>query len=795
MYWLLQVSFKETINFILSFVNKTTQSYVESGFDKSIEEVEIIIDDKAISQQFISESLWNMYRGSSSLGTPCLLESIHMALEKYLLEVSENTNKEITENWLIYLIKSSSSASITSVVTSVVLAYPDKFFNVAKILFKTSKLFYYDNLRVVSEDRAKILYSIGYGLNYKHKKFEDERLRTCENPHRKTSLENLALNYQFFRNSNISKQESKHRQKVIWDIIDEYYGTLQGQSEETEGNIDLRLQLARIDSRKMKPTTERIENGTIIYFNPEITPDLQKHSEDAMRESQEIMKYSSLKLWATHKFEKIKKYGDYPQYENNPKLVLKETKELVEKLNNSTDYNFHLFNSSIPAFTCSALIRNYEKELTVEDKEFCKNTVLECATEPFRPNYDYQISDGVEVSVNALPFLYELYPEEKQNFNLILLLISFDYYPIGHYKRVCDYTIEAIVNNLWDISFEDAQAIFLGYLQLKPKFDKLILDNKKRHARNFDYKAQRSQLLDKFASDFDNEINNFSCCKINYDDIKVDGLDLTVLETAFQLIPSSTLNDIHLDFITRTLPVFSKALLVHKDLLNKDKIDYSLKQRFFEKFSYFILSRKIKDINKFIQPFVDNFSTSNEMVLFFQYIITAENIVNKYEQFWAIWESFYDPIVTLCNNKASNLYLSEIIHNYLLAWPYWNESTKEWHSLKGREKLFYKKITKDIGHCPSVLDSIAKLLNEIGSSFLNDGIFWISEIIDKNNFSKEKLEKNTISHIERLIRKYIYLNHTKVKTNLKIKKATLTILNYLIDKGSVNGYLLREDIM
>jgi hypothetical protein len=183
------------------------------------------------------------------------------------------------------------------------------------------------------------------------------------------------------------------------------------------------------------------------------------------------------------------------------------------------------------------------------------------------------------------------------------------------------------------------------------------------------------------------------------------------------------------------------------------------------------------------------------MSSFFQEIISTEDRINKYEQFWLIWESFYQKIVDLCNNNA-NYYLSEIIHYYLLAWPYWKDTAKEWHSLKEREKLFYRKVVKDIGHCPSVLDSIAKLLNEIGSGFLNDGIFWISEIIEKNKKnSREKLETNTIYYIEILIRKYIYINRTKIKHDIMIKNKILVILNFLIERSSVNAYLLREDLL
>jgi hypothetical protein len=52
------------------------------------------------------------------------------------------------------------------VVASIVLAYPEKTFNIAKILFKTKEFVLNDTARLISEHRAKSLYSIGnWGIN------------------------------------------------------------------------------------------------------------------------------------------------------------------------------------------------------------------------------------------------------------------------------------------------------------------------------------------------------------------------------------------------------------------------------------------------------------------------------------------------------------------------------------------------------------------------------------------------------------------------------------------------------
>ncbi|HEY0090531.1 MAG TPA: ATP-binding protein, partial [Candidatus Lokiarchaeia archaeon] len=116
---LLRFAPSQTINFILSFTNKTVDCYSKSKLKNEIEEVDVFIDETKTIKQYISSRLWNMYRGTQ--GSTHLLESIHMALEKWLLEIAKTTSKEILENWCEYLIENSKSASITAVVTSVVL--------------------------------------------------------------------------------------------------------------------------------------------------------------------------------------------------------------------------------------------------------------------------------------------------------------------------------------------------------------------------------------------------------------------------------------------------------------------------------------------------------------------------------------------------------------------------------------------------------------------------------------------------------------------------------------------------
>jgi len=62
-------------------------------------------------------------------------------------------------------------------------------------------------------------------------------------------------------------------------------------------------------------------------------------------------------------------------------------------------------------------------------------------------------------------------------------------------------------------------------------------------------------------------------------------------------------------------------------------------------------------------------------------------------------------------------------------------------------------------------------------------------------FYSAELVTNTIYYLEVLVRKYVYLNRARMKTDRLLKNKLLVILEFLINKGSVNAYLLREDIL
>lgn len=794
--WLLQIAFHETLDFIIDFTNKSVRHYSQSDYGKEdVIEVTLFVKDKLV-KQYLSWAIWSMYRGGGSPVVPYLLQSIHMALEKILLEFSEVLNPEIIEQILIKILEESESASMSAIVCSIVLAHPNKFYNVALILFKTIEFFHVDSLRDSNEFLAKSNYSIGYGLNkIKDVLYTDERIKTCDDKHRSSNLESLFLNYQFFGVNGFTEEQNAEFIQKLYKIID--YHKSNNLIKDKSGEKSWGILLARMDRRNLIPKiSKQDDNNLLVEFSPkELSNELKEQSEQALEHIQETFKYSSLRTWSDFLIggrsgNKIQKHEEY---NNNPLLALSETRQLVEELKSGRSAN-GIFDYSIPSFVCSKLMIEHNDKLTKDDKSFCKDIIISNISRLFTDDYDYQISDGVEASVRAIPALICEYPDEKESFLSMLILTLLDETSIGHYKRVCDYAIESVhESKLWQHNQKDAQSILFGYIKLKPLYKTII--EEKRKGKRYWGRIPKSSIFE----ELDKKTNDFNLKEISFDINDIDSFDIHDYEIIYQLIPSNTKNRIHLDIFKRSLYIIASQLLKdrrsYKEEYGDDSHIYLLRIHIFRRFAYFILQREMTDIEEFLNPFIVEFYPTEEAASFIAELISAEDNQNNYDQFWYIWNCLY-PKIKDVSTDPRNYYLKEVLINYLLAWRWWREGIEDWHSLKKDSLSLFENASRDLGNIPSVLYSVARVLNTIGSNFKEDGIDWIYTITSNNRLLVlEELESNTLYYLEKFTRKYIYINKQKIKKEIRLKNKIIPILDFMIERGSVQGYLLRESIL
>ena len=824
---LLRYAYQATIDFILSFINKSIENFAKSSYKETLIEAEVFIDTNLPIKQYINYNLWQAYRGGGHI--PGLLQSIHMALEKYFLVYGKNMDSKTLEAKLLYLLKNSKSSSITAVVSSIVLAFPEKTFNIAKILFQTKEFILCDHTRGISEQTGQ--FNLGFfGQDFEGKFCQKERVESNQLNHRKIYLEVLNLKYQLgCYKTTLSDKEFQSRRTVIWNILDKYYQQLPTSDNETKSDNQWRLCLARMDLRKMKPMVEEKDGKKFTWFKPTIDPKLEKYSEDILKTVNKENKYISLKLWADYKFNNKEEHKkkDYLKYENNPKLVLKETKDIIQKLKNTPpDFiypffskksssskksqeggfkqaqGFRIINHSIPLYTCAILIRDYFDRLNQEDKIFCQESIIKCFVYLMQNDNPHQPIGGSEIAIRAFSFLFNLYPEKRSYIKLRLFLF------LIKGGDLTKHIIKTVVD-MWKNNFDDAHSIFLGYLLLKQKIDTIIIEKQQIAESNFNYNYSKKEVLSSFQKEHQKDIEDVIKNKITFQALPdLRTLDLDTLITAFEMLPLNIENENHKKFVKNIIMIVLDKLFIKNSDQNND---YALKSKFINKFVAIVLRSEIKDIKTYLKPVFDNFEKLRKQEyiedFFRSFVFATENNLSQYEKFWVVWGLFYPKIVNLCNNQRTLTYYinmdCEIIINYLLADSLWREEVRDWHILKDKEKLFFKKVSKDIGHHPVVLYSILKLLNGIGSKFRDEGILWIGDMVSKQKtydlfnplVGLENLESNTVFYMENIIRGYILTHRTKVKKDRQTKKYILDILNFLVEKGSATAYRLREDIL
>ncbi|WP_456488974.1 AVAST type 4 anti-phage nuclease Avs4 [Caminibacter pacificus] len=819
-YFLLLFHQNKTFDFILNFINKCVEKYANSKWEESlridflgfkdnvgIKEVDIFIDENTISKQFHSQALWNIYRGTSSPVTPYLLQSIHMALEKYLLELAKKTDSKTLEEILIYLLKNSKSSSISAVVTSIVLANPDKTFNVAKILFKTKEFFYADLVRwTLDKTEVQFLYGLGYGVNESEKVYQDERLKTCEDEHRKFHLESLFLNYQITKSKEITDEEYSKRKKTLWNILDNYYKELPPFEEQTENEKIWHLILQRMDIKKLNVKVGA-PTQNIIPITFEIKNEkLKKLSNTSQKEINEKIKYNNLYLWSKYRLESNKQFKNYKEYEENPLYALKQLKEILKN-----GFQNALIQQELIPSIAIILLKDFNDLLDENDKKMCAEVVLEFSILPYNNKYWYQISDGTDIAIKYLPILYKYFPEIGDDIKFILLLNLFRDYQIGFSgNNVNDSAIKAIAKFYNE---EEINNFILGYLYLKPKFDEILKTNNKLELDEtidlFEKKYQKD--IKKFLesnltlNDINFEVNSENLITImkfiRYENVKPNYIFEIINEKILLKIFKNNFEEDLLKFSDKIDSYEQNSIFDEEDTFEErqDKINDVLKTDFFKSFAYLLLKADIHDTETYLKPLFDNFQSTEDIAKILLEIIIIQDQLLSYDNFWKVWQLFGNKIIEICKD-GEYTETGTIIKTYLFAWsPYgeiFKNNAKEWHSLKDKNFRFFEKILKKISHCSSVLYSIAKLLNGIGSPYLDKGIFWISYILKNNpNLKLESEIRNiTIYYLEIIIRKYILNNRAIIKKNKSKKNDILIILNFLIQNGSALAYMLREKI-
>lgn len=767
-YRLLHSAPKETIDFILSFTNKSIINFIENKFVDDIDEVELFIDENTIVKQYINQRLWCIYRGSQT--TPYLLESIHMALEAYLLRRDYLSNPKDLNETLLYLLRNSKSASITAVVASIISYYPHETFEVAVILFKVKTLFFIDNSRLTAEE-SSARFSI---LDNSYSIYKKERLDSKKLKNRSTTLETLFLIYQYLEKISTEKKE------VLWTILDNYYAQIPLEEEQSYFDKNWRLCLARMDLRKMNPTEEIIDSQVIVRFNTKIDDKLLEHRNSVINAINSEYKFSPLKFWAISKFENNPQYLQYKDFIDNPKSAFKIAREIIEKLNSTHKDNsvFKLHNSSIPYVVFPILLRDYSTELEQSEIDYCIKYTLNASAFPLEDNYSYHLHDGFIESFSVLPIIYKNFPEHKDFINQLIIKFSLNIFNLNSLNM--EKNISLIINQISDTTPSESFIYVISLL--KPKYDDFI---KIKENSDLPYK----EIFKKFITENKNIYDKINTKIL---DLSIENLNYFNLETLllfFQIIPLNPKSEFEKQLLFNIIIQFIERGEIYENNSN----NFYLIHDFLEKTSLILLSCPNEEVDFYLNPIISNFSVSRFFSDFFRQIISTQNNLDSNENFIYIWNLFRDKFSELNNKAEYSIYdINNSLKSFLLA----NSYTYEKKIFNNFSHTFFESISKELGKFSATLYSLLLLLNNSYDIYFQHGISWILHILKNEAVnSPEYLNQNIILELEKYLKKYIDIYYSDIKYSKQKKKNTIIILDFLIDKKSKTALTLKDRLL
>jgi len=275
---LLLYAWPKSVRFIVELCNHAATSFAK----KSEREVSIIPPGQSPNgRPHIHDfRLWAAYRGHSV--TSYVLNAALMALEERLLIEAEGQTKVISQI-LEFILQLGESSFTTGIVAGVLMAHPELVTENLLSIFKCPQFFFDDIARSVEETTALAIHGGNDGLDASRQK---ERMASNRLPHRRKYLEVMFLQLQFNR---------PDLHEALYRILDDHLEALKGTDEVSDG---WRIGLKRMDARSLQIGEPSGDSKWAPLEIANLEPELQQASDKAQAGMQRINRIGAVRTWA-----------------------------------------------------------------------------------------------------------------------------------------------------------------------------------------------------------------------------------------------------------------------------------------------------------------------------------------------------------------------------------------------------------------------------------------------------------------------------------------------------------------
>ncbi len=794
---LLQYHPGQSLDFIIDLLNHAGTWYGEQrwpcGRLEPAQQISIDIPGEAQVTQWANQRLWGLYRGHE-VG-PYVLQTALMALEAWLLGRCGLEGVDV-KPLLLKILRESNNVMATAVVASVCNAHPEKADRAGLALLSSRELIGMDQIRTAKERTHSPVSrsSLRFGLDLI---YEDERKKSDGLPHRGHDLETLAV-----------KMQLTDCREQVFALIDGHRAALPPVEEQSEEHRLWRLALHRMDVRRFRAVEqppsetsdglaegvsgeEESREGRILLGPGEIEPDVQelvdRHAPIAAQQEREF----SLLNWGNAAWEgRESSHPDISDWETF--LALARARDAEPEPED--------FMRGGPGLIAAVCARDHWDEMGSEDRAWCIDKLVreverDCDTEDRTVRHGRGAFQPDRHAAYVLPGLLAQDVSGAQA------------------ARINEAIAKALTHAVEEVVVYAAEGLggtaSAGEMRAYPEAciaaiawqARLISDRlAEERERPFGEQVRDDEIVREVvpavraaivARDHDpqTELEGF-----NLDDwpwVQAAGIILMILGYS----PDSALAiEFHRRIASSIVKEWDQEL---EDQSRRGRRDYEFMQEVFQRLARFVLKLDEKRALHVCGPFLEAVARHpNEIEDFVEDLVVEADRRSEEDPFWVVWQAFANTICTApwIEQLDSRYSPGKGLVGGIFLKNYWEENLRHWRRLEGHGHRVDELCTRFRGSAV-VFDAYCLFLYKIGETSLPKGFVILADSLAVGDPTVMLAGGNTVFLLESLLRRSVYSEPHRLKSDPVVRKAVLALLDHLVEAGSSAAYRMRDDFV
>jgi hypothetical protein len=762
----------KAISFVTDFMNYSVDFFVQSDYGKEhpLEKLTLQFQDGNERIQYGDLDLWIAYRGSATR-VHTLIESLLMSLESYLLQlaaVDSDLAKKLLEEHCKYILQFSNNVALTSVVASVFMAYPKAFTEAILPIFGLRQFYDWDLQRSISEYHS--MAPEDREIPYAQK----ERMESNALPHRRKyhqGLRAFIIPYQI----NYGKFN-----KQLFEIFDKFY------KDFADDHIWIKT-VTEIDVRKLKPGKVNEEAGTV-----ELVPSYPEEISETLTAIEEDFKDNHFDASYSNMLRKV--------IEKEVEITFEQWLEIYNYYT-AADFQHGLFD--MPVSLSKIGLDLFSAQLNEQQISWCLDTISKAVdaliTDKYKNDYNLSMNYSLlekKTILHAIHLLPKFAATDEAKIDYRVLLGRLVLCPLDDYdlRQFLMYFRDDFIKNCPDVA-SDLTKMVVSFA----KFEK---DNPRPY-----YRAAKEELV-AYEKSFKYFIKTFMDTPNEIDSEAIDYLshEKHFLIRAMLMISTKECNRVEVDYVIKIMQEFvSLYTAVEGNTWKKSnrEFDYTIQtdmQLFLAEFCLYSSDIEFgkKILNALVSPFLANtFSRDTGINDLYEFVsstlsfcitIMYDIVRDKTEEelqvyrtrFWQLWDHLFNKL-----KENESYYFSDklLLDNRFL------KSLEDWKGFLGYKEL-YLNMVDYFG--AKKLSSVISIFSTFGEKvFLPEGLLLLKKMIDEHPGNTSDL----MGKDGKALIKKLFFNHINIiKTRQDLVNAFLHILGLMIDLGSTEAYLIRENV-